>query len=112
MRRITMAEYIDSFKTAERDVPDTNVGDLISRQAAIEAIKRYESAYSYDLNNGLILAMNSVADVPTIDAVPVVRCKDCKHWGMHKRLNVPWCFAMHIDKSANGYCDSGERREE
>ena len=46
-----------------------------------------------------------------VDAVPVVRCKDCKHWGMHKRLNVPWCFEMHIDKSEEGFCDSGERRE-
>lgn len=45
------------------------MNDLISRQAAIDAIKRYESAYSYDLNNGLILAMNAVADVPTIDPV-------------------------------------------
>lgn len=42
----------------------------------------------------------------------LVRCKDCKHWGIHKRLNVPWCFEMHIDKSADGYCDSGERRED
>lgn len=43
--------------------------DLISKQAAIDAIKRCESANSYDLNNGLILAMNAVADVPTIDPV-------------------------------------------
>lgn len=40
----------------------------------------------------------------------LVRCEDCKHWGMHKRLNIPWCFEMHIDKSEDGYCDSGERR--
>ena len=46
--------------------------DLISRQAAIDAIKRYESADSYDLNNGLILAMNAVADVPTIEPKKVV----------------------------------------
>ena len=43
--------------------------DLISRQAAIDAIKRYESADSYDINRGLIMAMNAVADVPTIDPV-------------------------------------------
>ena len=49
---------------------------------------------------------------PIIDVVPVVRCKDCKHWGMHKSLNVPWCFEMHIDKSEDGFCDIGERREE
>lgn len=48
------------------------MSDLISRQAAIDAIKRYESADSYDLNNGLILAMNAVADVPTIEPKKVV----------------------------------------
>ena len=53
-----------------------------------------------------------LAKMETDDLVPVVRCKDCKHWGMHKSLNVPWCFEMHIDKSEDGFCDSGERREE
>ena len=47
-----------------------------------------------------------------VEFVKVVRCKDCKHWGTHKRLNVPWCFEMHIDKSEEGYCDSGEKRDE
>lgn len=47
-----------------------------------------------------------------VEFVKVVRCKDCKHWGMHKSLNVPWCYEMHIDKSEDGYCDSGERSEE
>lgn len=64
------------------------MSDLISRQAAIDAIKRYESADNYDLNNGLILAMNAVADVPTIDPVKhgkwietglvdVIECSEC-----------------------------------
>ena len=56
-------------------------------------------------------AIQIAKEINKVDAVPVVRCKDCKHWGMHKRLNVPWCFEMHIDKSEEGYCDSGERRE-
>lgn len=58
-----------------------------------------------------LVSLQQILIAPTIDAVPVVRCKDCIHWGMHKRLNVPWCFEMHIDKSEEGYCDSGERRE-
>lgn len=53
-----------------------------------------------------------LAKMETDDLVSVVRCKDCKHWGMHKSLNVPWCFEMHIDKSEDGYCDIGERRED
>ena len=58
------------------------------------------------------LSISDLYAAPTIDAVPVVRCKDCTHWGMHKSLNVPWCFEMHIDKSEDGFCDIGERSEE
>lgn len=53
-----------------------------------------------------------LAKMETDDLVPVVRCKDCKYWGMHKSLNVPWCFEMHIDKSEDGYCDIAERSKE
>ena len=41
---------------------------------------------------------------PTIDAVPVVRCKDCKH-----RFNDSWC--EYADDDDNFYCARGERKE-
>ena len=40
---------------------------------------------------------------PTIDAVPVVRCKDCKH-----RFKDSWCEYADDD---NFYCARGERKE-
>ena len=79
--------------------------DLIDRQAAIDALTTAVPITLYDV-------IRVFEALPTIDAVPVIRCKDCKHWGTHKSLNVPWCFEMHIDKSEDGFCDSGERREE
>lgn len=54
------------------------MSDLISRQAAIDAIKRYESADSYDLNNGLFIAMNAVTDVQTIDPAENGGCWGCQ----------------------------------
>ena len=54
----------------------------------------------------------AIRDAPTIDAVPVVRCKDCKHFtegmaiGMCKRIEdkpiIPIPFSH--------YCSFGERR--
>ena len=41
--------------------------------------------------------------MPTIDAVPVVRCKDCKH-----RFKDAWCEYVDDD---NFYCARGERKE-
>lgn len=42
----------------------------------------------------------------------LVRCKDCKHWGIHKQLNIPWCRKMHIDRGAEDFCSMAERRED
>ena len=66
-----------------------------------------------------------IEDAPTVDAVPVVRCKDCKHW--HEETG--WCtkhshfigcdgMACHPSQSsewkmfdADYFCKDGERRE-
>lgn len=56
--------------------------DIISRQATIDAIKKcVQDMREYPLPDGLKkhVAENILKDVPTIDAVEVVRCKDCKH---------------------------------
>ena len=51
---------------------------------------------------------------PTVDAVEVVRCKDCKHW----LKDVPLCtddigrcrFANYL-VGGNAYCVYGERKD-
>ena len=41
------------------------MNDLISRQAALKAIKNCESGENYEYNEGLIAAMNAVVDTPS-----------------------------------------------
>lgn len=61
-----------------------------------------------------IALKNFVGIAPTIDAVPVVRCKDCKHW----LKDVAGC-TEHVGRcewvnwmiGENGYCVYGERKE-
>lgn len=43
-----------------------------------------------------------IDDAPTIDAVPVVRCKDCIH--------NEWCIPRQ-GRSEDDYCSNGKRRE-
>ena len=59
------------------------------------------------------MTVEMIKDAPTIDAVHVVRCKDCKH-------SEPWysdksrCFLWHetgIDVFNDGFCNYGERKE-
>lgn len=45
-----------------------------------------------------------------VDAVPVVRCKDCKHYWKNKpRKDVPVCLASPKD---DAFCSEGERKED
>lgn len=56
---------------------------------------------------------NIVKEQPTVDAVPVVRCKNCKHsqhWYGDKRLCYLW-NETGIDVFEDGYCAYGERME-
>ena len=48
-----------------------------------------------------------ISEAPTIDAVPVVRCRECKHYDgkwMCKISGVP-------SRKQNDFCSYGERKE-
>lgn len=51
---------------------------------------------------------------PTVDAVEVVRCKDCKHWWKNNELCVhPKCckaFVAVVEAPETHFCSYGERR--
>ena len=49
-------------------------------------------------------------DALTIDAVPVVRCKDCKHWTVDG-AGTPWCDMWEASQyHEEVFCYFGERR--
>lgn len=43
------------------------------------------------------------------DAVPVVRCKDCKDWGPGTG-DVPICWETYEPMPPDGFCSFGERK--
>ena len=56
-----------------------------------------------------------IDDIPTVDVVEVVRCKDCIHnhtksWNQGKRDN-PSCHFTDLIRSNEFYCGFGERAE-
>ena len=58
----------------------------------------------------------AVNEQPTVDAVPVIRCKDCKYCSVDRRAdgNVPdyVCIEMDCGVGADGFCSWAERKEE
>lgn len=53
---------------------------------------------------------NDIMRFPTVDAVPVVRCKDCKH--RTELCGDGWHPCTDMAVNDNWYCADGERREE
>ena len=50
---------------------------------------------------------------PTIDAVPVVRCRDCKYFDTMSSndFNIPYCREWLSVTAKNGYCHKAEKEE-
>lgn len=49
--------------------------------------------------------MYALEEEPTIDAVEVVRCKDCKYW------NNGDCYRLELSRP-DDFCSYGEKKEE
>lgn len=54
-----------------------------------------------------------IANAPSVDAVPAVRCQDCKNFCRNNE-NDPYCADRRglSDPEPDGFCNFGERREE
>lgn len=76
--------------------------------------------------SGLLIAQGVVLETPTIDAVEVVRCRDCIHWVPHTQCGFDedndeyhdYCGLLIPDddyyafrRKSDDYCSYGERRE-
>ena len=100
--------------------------DLISRAAAIEYLMTNmgwhdEDGYEVDdADEKRAIITDLVNGIPAMDAVPVVRCKDCKHWVCADTVgsirygdctNKLAIISRHAMPNENYYCADGEWRE-
>lgn len=90
------------------------MADLIERDALVSLWKPLADRDCFT-GNVIASCLNELNAQPTIDAEPVVRCKDCKHRGTD---NCPMhCKGVHADedflkKVDNDFCSYGERKGE
>ncbi len=58
--------------------------------------------------------IKDIEHAPTIDAVEVVRCRDCKHSEVLGKSLIRYCDHSIIPmiRDDDGYCSCGERRTE
>jgi hypothetical protein len=69
-----------------------------------------------DYKEALKMVLGKIEDAPTVDAVPVVRCKDCKWWKTKYMRNgkrkVCVIEAYEPVRNEDEYCSWAERRED
>ena len=68
------------------------------------------------MRGGIKKALRCMEQTPTIDAVPVVRCKDCEHFreniDRHGGVHMNCIKSNHIPKvEAEHFCSYGERKD-
>lgn len=93
------------------------MSNLIDRSAVLNSIEDWmddgtgdEFDRGYDI--AMRRAMRIIRNAHAVDAVPVIRCKDCKWWGlpegMYATENVKHCEFGRYMVASDGYCVYGE----
>lgn len=91
---------------------------LIDADALVKDIDKYYQTCIYPhpgttWRRGLELAVELLLEAPTVDAVEVIRCRDCKRFVDNKEARVTYCRRSLQDMTVNpnDFCSYGERRK-
>ncbi len=79
---------------------------LIDADALKEKYTMVIKSYSGGIMERPAVLLETIDKAPTIDAVSVVRCKECIYW------KNTLCQAWHRVIPKDGYCSIGERKGE
>ena len=93
--------------------------EYIEREALLKKISRMidycKKDYSVNGLTALFQVCDAIIDCKSADAVPVVRCGECKHQRFTE-YNVPYCDRVAEDgldmPFDDCFCSYGEKREE
>lgn len=85
------------------------MNDLIDRQKAIDALID-ALAWTWSGTWSEKSAIDVIKKLPSVDAVEVVRCKDCKHNSLKRMSGNTYCdLGMGLFQLYD-FCSLGERR--
>ena len=72
------------------------MADLVDRKELRDAL--------YEADTVTMQGVKIINQFPSVNAVEVVRCRDCKH-----RYSDSWC--EYVDDDDNFYCAKGKRKD-
>ena len=89
---------------------------MATEKRLIDANALKEKAEPEEVTGEGIVYVQDIDEAPTVDAVEVVRCKDCKRWGgvvyggRCKQWSAPLSGITHFT-CADDFCSYGERKD-
>lgn len=88
------------------------MADLIDRGELIAGIdKLMNSDVTREEHFGLRMARVKTVDAPTVDAVPVVRCKDCIFKREKREFGDLKCIILGMPMRFDNFCSYGEKND-
>ena len=85
--------------------------ELIRKSDVVKVIdKKIQNTSDFLQHDALIELEADVEEIPTVEAVPVVRCKKCEHWGTGvtgETEHVKCCEYAKYMVGEDGYCCYG-----
>ena len=94
------------------------MSDLIDREALQHRLAELMSSSEGNENIGVYKALKEVNWIPSIDAVEVVRCVECKYYPEKDCFGNDCCntFLHHstvlVPRKPTDYCSHGKRKED
>lgn len=81
--------------------------------------KAYQMNFGRRINERELFLFNrALSEMPTVDAVPVVRCKDCVHYNNERSMYdddycgiLYYCDGTHRTVCEQDFCSYGKRKE-
>ena len=107
-----MPRYIDATDLVRRVLVERD-------KIPLEVVPRYNFGvpepcyYGQHMRGGIRKALREIEISPTVDAVEVVRCKDCKAFGKSPWGHFPkgWCMIHGCHHAPDYFCASAKERE-
>lgn len=88
-----------------------NADDLIAKLNEMSNEPDYQHP-DEDWCCGVYMALGAVQEAPAIEAVPVVRCKNCKYGDYYGCSNdMVYCMVHSRYTNVNDFCSYGEKEE-
>ena len=92
-----------------QDVPDTNVGDMVSRQKAIDALCKRCDLVNDDTCGEKCIDIKILEKLPSAQP-DIIHCRECKNCQIDSVFHDYWCDGRKVWK--DHYCGYAERRTE